>query len=37
MTNPILHLQSLGQSLWLDNIRRKALQSGEFQALVEAT
>ncbi len=36
MTSPILELHSLGQSLWMDNIRRKSLQSGEFKALVDA-
>ncbi|MDF0666547.1 MAG: bifunctional transaldolase/phosoglucose isomerase [Nitrospira sp.] len=33
MTNPLLHLQTFGQSIWLDFIRRGMLLSGEMQRL----
>ncbi len=36
MTNPLLELQSLGQSIWYDNIRRGLLVSGELKALIDA-
>ncbi|MDI6769204.1 MAG: bifunctional transaldolase/phosoglucose isomerase [Anaerolineales bacterium] len=32
--NPIQHLHSLGQSLWLDNIQRSQLENGEFAAMI---
>lgn len=35
MTNPLLHLQTFGQSAWLDFIRRGMLTSGEMQRLME--
>ena len=35
MGNPLLELQQLGQSVWLDYIRRKALQSGDVRKLIE--
>ena len=34
--NPILELQSLGQSIWFDHIRRGMLVSGELKALIDA-
>ncbi len=33
--NPLRQLQNLGQSVWLDMIRRHMLLSGEFQQLIE--
>jgi transaldolase / glucose-6-phosphate isomerase len=35
MTHPLLQMQSLGQSPWHDNIRRKLLESGELQKMVD--
>ncbi len=35
MSNPLLALQELGQSVWLDYISRHALDSGEVQSLIE--
>ncbi|BFU92990.1 MAG: glucose-6-phosphate isomerase [Nitrospira sp.] len=35
MTNSLLHLQTFGQSIWLDFIRRGMLASGEMQRLRE--
>ncbi|MDP3061918.1 MAG: transaldolase [Chloroflexota bacterium] len=35
MTNPVMEVQKLGQSIWYDNIRRGLLTSGEFQRMVE--
>ncbi|MCS6303210.1 MAG: transaldolase [Nitrospira sp.] len=35
MTNPLLHLQTFGQSAWLDFIRRGMVTSGEMQRLME--
>jgi len=35
MTNPIREAQRIGQSIWLDYIRRDILSSGEFQRLTE--
>jgi transaldolase len=32
--NPLLDLESLGQSVWLDYLRRKALDNGELQQLI---
>jgi transaldolase len=32
--NPLLDLESLGQSVWLDDLRRKALDNGELQQLI---
>ena len=34
MTNPIQRLQSLGQSLWYDNIQRHLLENGELAAMI---
>src|SRR5581483_7242662 len=34
-TNPIQELQKVGQSLWLDNINRKLITSGELQRLID--
>ena len=33
--NPISKLTQLGQSLWYDNIERKILENGEFQAMID--
>ena len=30
--NPLLDLESIGQSIWLDYLRRNALDNGELQA-----
>ena len=35
MSNPILELNALGQSLWYDNIRRGLLRSGELAGLIQ--
>ena len=34
-TNPLLRLQEMGQSIWLDYIRRKMLISGELKKLIK--
>ncbi len=34
MTKPAIAVQALGQSIWLDNISRDSLMSGEFAAMV---
>ncbi|NJN02801.1 MAG: transaldolase [Leptolyngbyaceae cyanobacterium SL_1_1] len=34
--NPILHLKDYGQSVWMDNLSRDILQSGELQKLIES-
>jgi transaldolase len=36
MTNPLVTLQSLGQSPWHDNIRRSLLTSGALEKMVQA-
>src|SRR5574338_366012 len=33
--NPLLVLENLGQSIWLDYLRRNALDNGEIQGLIE--
>lgn len=33
--NPILHIQDFGQSIWLDNLTRDLIQSGELKQLIE--
>ena len=33
--NPLLKLQSFGQSIWLDYIQRRLIDSGELQRLIE--
>jgi transaldolase len=33
--NPFLVLESFGQSIWLDFLRRNALDNGEIQRLIE--
>ncbi len=33
--NPLLDLENLGQSVWLDFLRRSALENGEIQGLIE--
>ncbi len=35
MTNPLLQLKELGQSVWYDNIDRSQLNSGQFQCLLD--
>jgi transaldolase len=35
MTNPLLQLKELGQSVWYDNIDRAQLASGQFQRLLD--
>ena len=35
MTNPLLQLQKLGQSVWYDNIDRGQLASGQFKRLLD--
>src|SRR5947209_9746705 len=35
MTNPLLQLKELGQSVWYDNIDRSQLQSGQFQRMLD--
>lgn len=34
--NPILHLKDYGQSVWMDNLSRDILQSGELKQLIES-
>ncbi len=33
--NPLLKLEGLGQSIWLDSISRPMLKSGELRRLIE--
>lgn len=33
--NPLLDLENLGQSIWLDFLRRNALENGQIQGLIE--
>jgi transaldolase len=35
MTNPLLQLKALGQSVWYDTIDRAQLRSGQFQRLID--
>ena len=35
MSNPLVEVQKLGQSIWYDNIRRGLITSGELQQMVE--
>ncbi len=35
MTNPLVELKALGQSVWLDDIDRGQLRSGAFERLIE--
>jgi transaldolase len=35
MTNPLVELYAYGQSFWYDNIRRKFLQDGTLQSLID--
>ena len=35
MSNPLIELQKLGQSVWYDNIRRGLITSGELQSMVD--
>src|SRR5438270_14030689 len=35
MTNPLLQLKSLRQSVWYDNIERSQLTSGQFKRLLD--
>ncbi|MBL8150098.1 MAG: bifunctional transaldolase/phosoglucose isomerase [Blastocatellia bacterium] len=34
MTNPLVELQKLGQSIWYDNIRKALLVNGDLQAMI---
>jgi hypothetical protein len=34
MANPPVDVQKFGQSIWMDNIRRKLLDDGTFQKLI---
>src|SRR5947207_15827260 len=34
MSNPLVELQKLGQSIWYDNIRRALLVTGDLQAKI---
>ena len=34
--NPILHLKDYGQSVWMDNLSRDILQSGELEKLIDS-
>ena len=36
MTNPPVDVQKLGQSIWLDNLSRSMIRSGELQRLIDA-
>lgn len=35
MSNPLLKLQELGQSVWYDNVSRELLENGHFQNLID--
>ena len=35
MTNPLRELEALGQSVWLDDIDRGQLRSGQFGRLID--
>src|SRR5207244_6652392 len=35
MTNPLLQLKELGQSVWYDNIDRSQLVNGQFQRMLD--
>ena len=35
MDNPLLRLEALGQSVWMDFLRRGTISSGEFQRLID--
>src|SRR5437763_16374508 len=35
MTNPLLQIKELGQSVWYDNIDRSQLNNGQFQRLLD--
>jgi transaldolase len=34
-TNPIVKIEALGQSIWMDNLARDLIQTGELQKLIE--
>jgi transaldolase len=34
-TNPILEIEALGQSIWMDNLTRDLIQSGELKRMIE--
>jgi transaldolase len=34
--SPILHLKDYGQSVWMDNLSRDILQSGELASLIDS-
>ena len=33
--NPLIGLKEIGQSVWLDNLSRKLIRSGELKRLIE--
>ncbi|HRF94637.1 MAG TPA: transaldolase family protein, partial [Aggregatilineales bacterium] len=35
MSNPPVAVQKFGQSIWIDNIRRKLLEDGTFQKMID--
>ncbi len=35
MTNPVIDVQQFGQSIWYDNIRRKLIESGDLQRMID--
>jgi transaldolase len=35
-TNPIVKIEALGQSIWMDNLARDIIQTGELQRLIES-
>jgi transaldolase len=35
MSNPLIELTNLGQSIWYDNIERRLIESGELQRLID--
>lgn len=35
MSNPLIELTNLGQSIWYDNIERKLIESGELQRMID--
>src|SRR5688572_23211496 len=35
MSNPLIELTDLGQSIWYDNIERRLIESGELQRLID--
>jgi transaldolase len=35
MTNPLLQLEAMGQSVWLDNLNRQIIKDGELERLID--